>query len=176
MASRLSASPPSIAASRTPWSWRIAVALATLVAGALFAFTLAFWGWRWLGPTPVVAPVADKVPEPWAPAIVAAAPFGRSVATAAPPPAGVPQSTGLPADTRLLGIFAGRDGEGYALLRLPDRGAILVSRGQDIVSGVTVEAIHADRIDINDRGQRRDMPLHHADAIAPHVRLRRRGR
>jgi hypothetical protein len=143
------------------------VAVATLIAGALLAFTLAFWGWRWLGPTPVVAPVADKVPEPWAAAIVAAAPFGRSVATTAPPPTAVPQSTGLPADTRLLGIFAGRDGEGYALFRLPDRGAILASRGQDIVSGVKVEAIHADRIEINDRGQRRDMPLHRADAIAP---------
>ena len=113
--------------------------LATLAAGALFAFTLASWGWRWFTPAP--APIAqDKVADPWSAAIVAAAPFGRSAAT--PQPTTVTAGSGLPADTRLMGIFAGRDGEGYALFRLPERGAILVSRGQDIVSNVKVEAVH----------------------------------
>ena len=41
----------------------------------------------------------------------------------------------LQGDARLLGVFAERDGEGYALFRSPDRGPLLVRGGQDIAQG-----------------------------------------
>ena len=166
VASRLAAVHSSTASTRAPWPWRTAAALATLAAGALFAFTIAFWGWRWFGPAPA-ALTADKVAEPWAPAIVAAAPFGHGATTSQAGTSTPMSGTGLPADARLLGIFAGRDGEGYALFRLPERGAILVPRGQDIVNDVRIEAVLPDRIRIRDHGEPRDLPLHREDALPP---------
>jgi hypothetical protein len=159
MATRLSVTQGRVAAA-APWTWRIGAALATVIAGALLALVIAFWGWRWFGPKPAPS-VIDKVAEPWAPQIVAAAPFGRAppVAAAPAPAAAAAQGSALPAGAHLLGLFAGRDGDGYALFRLPDRGAILVQRGQEIVGDVKLEAVHRDRIEITERGQRRTMSL-----------------
>ena len=49
-----------------------------------------------------------------------------------------------PGDTRLLGVFAERDGRGYALFRLPS-GPRLVAQGQEIAQGATLVAVSARR-------------------------------
>ena len=145
---------------RAPWPWRIGALLTALAAGALLALALAHWGWRWFGPA---APAGLGGPKADASAqeIVVAAPFGRAP-VAAPAATGVPAASAvatLQGDTRLLGVFAGAAGQGYALLRLPDRGAVLVRSGQDIQSGVTLEAVRPDGIRIRDRGELRDILL-----------------
>jgi hypothetical protein len=149
-------------ATRLPWRWRIAALLAVIAAGALLALVVAHWGWRWLGPASPVAFPERKV-DASAQEIVAAAPFGRAPPNAASAP-GSPAAAAaatLPADTRLLGVYAGAAGSGYALLRLPDRGPVLVRSGQDIVAGVTLEAVRPDGIRIRDRGASRDLLLRH---------------
>jgi hypothetical protein len=147
---------------RARWPWRAAAVLLALAAGTLLALALAHWGWRWFGPVDA-PPANDNIPETWAPGIAASAPFGR--APVAPPtsaPASGPSS--LPSDTKLLGVFASRNGEGYALLRLPDRGAILVQRGQNIVGDVKLEAVNPNGIRIDDRGEKRELLLRRTDA------------
>jgi hypothetical protein len=156
------------------FAWRMAGIAATLAAGALLALTIAHWGWHWFGPKPR-ASVEQAVDAPPS-AIVAAAPFGR----ARPAAAGAPAAPGLAAparamELRLLGVFAGRNGDGYALLRL-DHGAVLVRRGDEIAPGARLEAVFAGAIRIRERGQTRDIELRPsaapavAPAVAPSVR------
>ena len=54
-------------------------------------------------------------------------------------PGGGRQPAPLQGDTRLLGVFAERNGEGYALFRLADRGPVLVRTGQDVAKDVRLE-------------------------------------
>ncbi|HYR01179.1 MAG TPA: hypothetical protein VET86_14130, partial [Casimicrobiaceae bacterium] len=61
--------------------------------------------------------------------------------------------------TRLLGVFAERDGAGYALFRFPDRGPLLVRSGQDVAPGVRLEAVHRDGVRLRDHGEVRDVAL-----------------
>jgi hypothetical protein len=151
----LTASP----AGRVPLAWRAASWLATLAAGVALAAVLAHWGWRAFGPASVPLP-PSVTPERWTPSIVATPLFGRAVAVA---PAGVAgkstATTTLQGETRLLGVFAERDGGGYALFRLPDRGPLLVRAGQEIANDVKLEAVHPDGVRIRDRGEVRDLML-----------------
>jgi hypothetical protein len=153
------------------FAWRVAGIVATLAAGALLALIIAHWGWRWFGPKPR-APVEEAVDAPPA-AIVAAAPFGRARPAATAAPASPGQAAPARAmELRLLGVFAGRNGDGYALLRLADRGAVLVRRGEEIAPGARLEAVFADAIRIRERGEMRDIELRPsaAPAVAPPVR------
>jgi Type II secretion system protein C len=141
-----------------PLPWRIAAALVTVAAAMLFAWVVASWTWRWFGPAPVAMPTSS-VPEPWAPAIVAVPLFGadasrQAAASQASAPAGVMQG-----DARLLGVFAGREGEGYALFRFTDRGPVLAKTGQDIARDVTLEAVRPDGVRLLDHGEARDIVL-----------------
>ncbi len=94
-------------------------------------------------------------------AIVAAAPFGRAPPAPAVAPGG-PTSAGAkagPADLRVLGVFAGSKGDGYALLRLPDRGALLVKTGAEITMGTKLEAVYPNAIRIRTGGETREIEL-----------------
>jgi hypothetical protein len=143
----------------TPWRWRIAQAVALLAAGALLALVIAFWGWRWFGPVSPI-PASAPPPGPVAETIIAAAPFGRAAARNPSASAGTSSATAaFPADARLLGVFAGANGDGYALLRFSDRGAVLVKSGQEIAASVKLEAVRPDGIRIRDRGETRDILL-----------------
>ena len=136
-----------------PWPWRAVAWIASVTAGLALAFTLAHWGWRLFGPaaTPLPPP---ETPERWTSAIVAAPIFGRAEA----PPMAV-ESTPMQGDTRLLGVFAERDGGGYALFRLPDRGPVLIRAGQDIAKDVRLEAVRNDGVRIREHGEVRDLAL-----------------
>jgi len=146
-----------------PWPWRVGALLATLAAGAVLALVVAYWGWRWFGPKAPPSPPAPA-PAATAEAIIAAAPFGRPPAAA--PGAKINSVAGatLPADARLLGVFAGRDGEGYALLLLADRGPVLARRGEEIISGVKLDAVLPNGIRIAERGAVREIELRKGSA------------
>jgi hypothetical protein len=135
-------------------AWRAAAWLATLVGGLALAFALAHWGWRLFGPVSPSLPPPEPV-DRFAPAIVATPLFGRTDATPAP----VVKDAPLQGDTRLLGVFAERNGEGYALFRLADRGPVLVRTGQDVARDVRLEAVRNDGVRIRDHGETRDIAL-----------------
>ena len=145
------------------WSsrlWKIAAALAWLLAFTLLALTLAHWGWKWFGPAPVSIPVT-----------IADADVVRRVADAklfgvAPPSAAVGAATGATVgDLRLLGVFALRDGGGYALFRT-GRGPLIVAAGQEIATGVRLDSVRPDGVSLIDAGARRDMALRAAPTEA----------
>jgi hypothetical protein len=151
---------------RVPLAWRAASWLATLGAGVALAAVLAHWGWRAFGPAPLPLP-PPEMPENWTPSIVATPLFGRAGAVASPgDPGKSAATTTLRGETRLLGVFAERDGGGYALFRLPDRGPLLVRAGQEIANDVKLEAVRPDGVRIRDRGEVRDLELRAAPAAA----------
>ncbi len=94
-----------------PWSWRLVAAGAMLVALALLAAVLAYWGWRWFGPAPALLPPAGAEGDPLRP-IAEAHLFGAA------PLAPASEPSLASGDLRLLGVFARRDGQGYALFRV----------------------------------------------------------
>ncbi len=145
---------------RWPWSWRLAQWAATILAGAVLASVLAHWGWQWWGPPATHAPPIT-VNAASLPAAITATPWFGNAA-----PGGDAMATGSTIDTttsasdgRLLGVIAGRDGDGYALLRLAERGPVLVRTGQEIAAGVVLEAVTPAGIRLRDRGELREMPL-----------------
>ena len=132
---------------------RIVVTLASLVAFAALAAVLAFWGWRWFGPSPVHIPPA--APTDLAAAFAVSPPFGAG--SAAPEPV-VPPSV-LTGDTRLLGVLAEPDGRGRALFRFADGSARLVTAGEPLSSGTTLVAVRPDGVTIRDAGGERAIAL-----------------
>jgi hypothetical protein len=143
-----------------PIRWKLATAVAMLVALALLALVLAHWGWHWFGPAP--APIASATPDgDYARRIGEARLFGVAPSNAA----GAPVVTGSGmGDLRLLGVIAQRDGKGYALLRSGARGPLLVAAGQDVASGLRLDAVRPDGITLVDSGVRRDITLRTAPA------------
>ena len=143
-------------------AWRAAAWIAAVLAALVLAFALAHWGWRLFGPaSPALPP--PEMPDRWTPSIVAAPLFGRAGA------AGGRRSSSAPlqGDTRLLGVFAERNGEGYALFRLADRGPVLVRTGQDVAKDVRLEAVHNDGVRIRDHGETRDIAVAPASPLRP---------
>ncbi len=138
------------------WPLRVAAALATLAGMALVAVVVAWWGWRAFGPAPVHIPPAG--PADPAAAILAS---GLWSGGGTPPPAAAPpkgEAALAAGDTRLLGVFAERDGRGYALFRLPS-GPRLVAVGQEIAQGAQLAAVRPDGITIRDAGGERRVAL-----------------
>lgn len=140
------------------------VSLATLAALALLGYVLAHWTWRWLGPRP----------EPR----VAAAerPVGRGAAErlfgALPQAAGTAASTGI--TVKLLGVMAGSGGRpGYALLQLDDKKSLAVGEGKEIVAGLRLAEVHADRAIVERNGVRETLvwPKKHPAVESPAARI-----
>ena len=137
-----------------PWRWKWVVIAAWLAAIALLALSASHWLWQWLGPAPFVPPpVADRNDS--ARRIADAHLFG----TAASVPSTAPAASSALADLRLLGVFAQRDGGGYALFRAGPRGPLLIGAGQDVGGGVHLDAVRPDGVTLSDGGVRRDMVL-----------------
>jgi hypothetical protein len=135
-------------------AWKIAVVLAWLLALSLLALTIAHWGWAWFGPAPVAIPV-----------ILSDSDVTRRVSDAklfgvapAATPVGASASLG---DLRLLGVFALRDGNGYALFRTA-RGPLIASTGQEVGTGVRLDAVRPDGVTLIEGGARREMILRSA--------------
>jgi len=132
---------------------RIVVAFANLVAFAAFAAVVAYWGWRWLAPTPIHIPPA-QVNDPAA-MFAVSPPFGAP--SAASEPAAAP--TVLTGDTRLLGVLAEPGGKGRALFRFADGSARLVAAGESLSSEATLVAVRPDGVTIRDAGGERAIAL-----------------
>ncbi len=147
---------------------RAAAWLATVAAATLLAFVIAHWFWRVVAPAPVATPppaLADG-----SAALLAAAPLFGGAASVAAADRGVPLSAAsAPGDFKLLGVIAGRDGSGQALIRLADRGPVLVAAGQDVSPGVRLDAVYADRVRISGRGETREILLRHPVPLATPV-------
>jgi hypothetical protein len=141
-----------------PWASRLVVAGAVLVALALLAAVLAYWGWRWFGPAPGVLPPPVAESDPLR-RIAEAHLFGGAAPIKA---TGEPSSAGD--DLRLLGVFAERDGRGYALFRAGARGPLFAAVGTDVVPGVHLEAVRPEGVTLREGGVRRDLSLRSAAA------------
>ena len=127
--------------------------LAMILAAALLATVLAWWGWQWFGP----ATVAFVPAGPQDPALALRA-SGLFAA-----PAGTPASAELPVraaagDFRLLGVLAEEGGKGSALFRLPG-GARLVAAGQIIADQVTLVSVQRDGVTVRDADGERQLKL-----------------
>src|SRR5204863_152046 len=134
---------------------------------ALLAIVLAYWGWRWFGPAPVVIPQSDTQAE-YTRRISAAHLFGTRA-----PVASAGESAAVSGELRLLGVFAQQDGRGYALFR-GARGALLAAAGTDVVPGVRVEAVRPGGVTLIESGARREIALR-SGPPADKPRIRRTG-
>ena len=139
--------------------------LVTLFAAVLVAVVVAWWGWRWFGPTPVDLPPLSADETAPAVALSLSPPFGVSRAApgaAAPTPAAA-------GDPRLLGVIAQRDGGGQALFRFADGSARLVTAGARLSDAITLAAVRPDGVTLRDAAGERTIPLR-ASAPAPAAR------
>jgi len=135
---------------------RVAGGLAALVALAILAVVIAYWGWQIVAPPRVHVPAAP--PADPASALLASGLFAGPSA-AAPPSGGsdaAPQVLG--GDVRLLGVFAEPNGRGYALFRMAS-GPRLVAAGTEIAPGATLTEVGPDGIRVRDAGGERRIDL-----------------
>lgn len=149
-----------------PASWRLRLlgGIALLLACAALAAVVAHGLWRLLLPAePPAMPESAELPARTALAL--SPPFGVATARSPDVPAGV-AATALAGDLRLLGVFAGPQGRGEALFRLPERGAVLVAVGQAVVNEVTLDAVFPDRVQLTERGETRSVLLRPASPSA----------
>lgn len=147
--SRLYVTDPTTPAAAT---WRITAIAATLAALALLALTLAHWAWTWFGPAPVT--MAAPAPES---DLARRASEARLFGSAGVVRGAAPVSE--LGDVRLLGVFAERDGKGYALVRAGSRAPMLVAAGQEIAPGVRIESVRPDGISMLQGGVPQELGL-----------------
>jgi len=139
-------------AAAMPWRWRIISGGGLLLALALLALVLAYWGWRWFGPVPVNIPPL-VVDGDFTRRIGEAHLFGAAAHTVeANEPA-------APSELRLLGVFAQRNGQGYALFRAGARGPVFVATGSDAAPGVRLESVKPGSVTLVEGGVRREIAL-----------------
>lgn len=134
---------------------RLLAIAALLAAAVLLAIAIGYWGVKAFAPAPVHIPAAapgDPV------ATILASGLMRAPGPPPPPEVRKDESTLATGDTRLLGVFAERDGHGYALFRLAS-GPRLVAQGQEIAQGATLVAVRPDGITIRDAGGERRLVL-----------------
>ncbi len=133
---------------------RVVATAALLVAMAVGAGVIATIGWRLLGPA-VTTPMPGTSAEPL-PTILASGLWSG----AAPVPAitGVDAAPHVTGDIRLLGVFAERDGAGYALFRVT-AGPRLVARGEEVSAGVRLSAVRPNGVTLTEGGNDRTMVL-----------------
>ncbi len=140
-------------------AWKVAGALAWLLAAAMLALVVAHWAWRWFGPAPVSIPVVISDAD-----VLRRVADARLFGVAAPLATVGSSTTGNVGDLRLLGVFALRDGGGYAVFRTA-RGPLIVSAGQDIAAGVKLDSIRPDGVTLVDAGVRREIALRAVAAV-----------
>ncbi|MET0204789.1 MAG: type II secretion system protein N [Casimicrobiaceae bacterium] len=145
---------------------RVAGGFATLVALALLATVIAYWGWQFAGPARVHVPAA--VPADPAAALLASGLFAGPPPSATAPAASEASPQVLSGDTRLLGVFAEPGGRGYALFRMAS-GPRLVAAGNEIAPGATLTEVRPDGIRVRDAGGERRIDLRSTSQRPPAV-------
>ena len=134
-----------------PWRWRTLAAVALVAALALLALVLAHWGWLWFGPAPLSLPAERSDGDPVR-RIDEAHLFGAAAPATSEPSVAI-------GELRLLGVFAERDGAGYALFRAGSRGALFVAAGGEIAPGTRLESVAPDGVTLVQKGARRELAL-----------------
>ena len=142
-------------------AWKIAAALAWVVALGALALVVAHWGWKWFGPAPMA--IAVTIPDN---DVVQRVADARLFGVAPPSTAAGTSASANTGDLRLLGIFALRDGGGYALFRT-SRGPLLVASGREIAAGIKLDLVRADGVTLIEGGIRREIALRAAAAETP---------
>ncbi|CAG1000265.1 hypothetical protein BURK1_02806 [Burkholderiales bacterium] len=142
---------------RSTLAWRVAVAVCTMAAFALFAWVAAHWIWRWASP-PAGTLAAAAPADPAAVILASGLWAGGGDAPSASGPV-------APGDVRLLGVIAERDGKGLAVFRTRD-GARVVAAGDDVIPGTTLASIGPSSVTLRDAGVERTVELRR-DASAP---------
>ena len=135
-----------------PWRWRALATVVLVAALALLAIVLAHWGWLWFGPAPLSLPAERSDGDPVR-RIADAHLFGAAAAPATREP-----SVAI-GELRLLGVFAERDGAGYALFRAGSRGALFVAAGGEVAPGTRLETVAPDGVTLVQKGARRELAL-----------------
>ncbi len=147
---------------------RFASGLATFGGAALLAVVIAHWFWRIAAPAVPLPPPAP-LPESTAQQFAVAPIFGGVAGDTAGEPVPALGAVTPQGDLRLLGVIAGRDGAVQALFRVADRGPVLVGAGQEVASGLRLDAVLADRVRLSGRGEVREMLLRAAPPLASPV-------
>jgi hypothetical protein len=130
-----------------------------LLAAALVAVVVAWWGWRWFGPAVVDVPVRAST-EPTPSVVLAVSPpFGTSREAPVRTDEKTLDPAGLSGDVRLLGVIAGPDGSGQALFRFADGTARLVAAGTRLSDSATLVAVTPDGVTVRDANGERAIPL-----------------
>jgi hypothetical protein len=142
----------------------------TLLAAALVAVVVAWWGWRWFGPAAVDLPAwSAREPVPSV-ALAVSPPFGAPREAPTTAANGTVATTALSGDVRLLGVIAERDGGGHALFRFADGTARLVAAGTRLSDSATLVAVKPDGVTVRDADGERGIPLRATAATAPSLR------
>jgi len=131
----------------------VVAGLAMILAVAMLAIVLAWWGWRWFGPAAV--DFASVSPQDPALALRASGLFAAPAGTPAVAEAPIRAAAG---DMRLLGVLAEEGGRGFALFRLPG-GPKLVAAGQAIADDVTLVSVQRDGVTLRSADGERRMSL-----------------
>lgn len=129
-----------------------------LFALALLALVLAHWGWRWFGPAAVSLP-PPAVEGDLNRRIADAHLFGAAKPAAARSEAALPGG-----ELHLLGVFAQRDGRGYALFRAGARGPLFVAAGSEVAPGVRLDSVQPEGVTLIEGGTRHELALRSASA------------
>lgn len=146
---------------------RAAEQAVTLLAAALVAVVVAWWGWRWFGPAVIEVPVRPGNEPTPSVALAVSPPFGTSREGPTRMDEGTAPPAGLPGDMRLLGVIAGRDGSGQALFRFADGTARLVATGTRLSDSATLIAVKPDGVTVRDASGERAIPLRAPPAPVP---------
>jgi len=142
------------------WRWRLLTGIAVLVALALLAVIVAYWGWRWFGPAPVMVP-PERVDGDPVRRIAEAHLFGAAA------PAAPGDATPTLGDLKLLGVFAESGGRGYALFRAGSRGPLFVAAGTDVGPGMRLEAVRPQGVTLVQGSVRREVALRQPRSTEP---------
>ena len=133
--------------------------MATLLAAALVAVVVAWWGWRWFGPAATDMPARPADEQMPSVVLAVSPPFGASREEPATPDPRAATPAGASGDVRLLGVIAERDGGGQALFRLADGTARLVAAGARLPDGTLLVAVKPDGVTVRDAGGERAIAL-----------------
>lgn len=134
---------------------KVAAALLMLAALMLLALVLGYWTWNWLAPrVEASAPPATEAETRVSSAYDLFGQVQRGTAVTASSEA-----------ARLLGVVAATGGrQGYAVMQLDSREIRAVREGDEVVSGLRLEEVHADHVVLSRNGARESLLWPRKDA------------
>lgn len=140
-----------ISPARSSYAQTALASAPVFAAVALLGLVLAYWTWAWLAPAPESRTPAPEQSEGRfaAPTPAARGAFGSTGSQQAGAAAAGPGSI------TLLGVVAASGSlPAYAVVRVDAKGVLAVREGEEIVPGIRLAGVHADRV-VLERNQAR---------------------